>query len=187
MVDARTPENVSTAPGRWRAVVRRALDGLAWLLRGVIVALALGMLVLLAWQVFMRFVVGQALSWSEELALTGFTWAMLLATALGVRESIHVRMEILVDAMPGPLRRWGDKLTALLVLALGGCLAWAGWNYVHDALGTTSAAVAYPMAWLYAAAPVSGVLMAVFALEQLVLGKAQPPVAFSTAAQEEAA
>ena len=184
-MDGHTPESVTTAPGCWRSAVRRALDGLAWLLRGVIVALALGMLVLLAWQIFMRFVVGQALSWSEELALTGFTWAMLLATALGVRESIHVRMEILVDAMPAPLRRWGDKLTALLVLALGGCLAWAGWNYAHDSLGTTSAAVAYPMAWLYAAAPVSGALMAVFALEQLVLGRAQSPVAFSVAVQDE--
>ena len=40
----------------------------------MIVALALGMLVLLAWQIFMRFVVGQALSWSEELALTGKRW-----------------------------------------------------------------------------------------------------------------
>lgn len=172
MSDQSTGSKEPTIDGkRWRTVTRSALDKLALLVRGLIVVLALCMLLLLAWQVFMRFVVGQALSWSEELALTAFAWAMLLAMALGVRESIHVRMEVLIEFMPKSARRYGEMLVALLIFTLGGCLAWAGLSYMRDSFGTTSAAIAYPMAYLYAAAPACGVLMAIFALEQLILGK----------------
>ncbi len=183
----RAPGSMNENGSNWRAAARRALDLLARLLRGIITALALGMLLLLTLQVVMRFIVGQALSWSEELALTGFTWAMLLAMALGVRESVHVRMDMLVDAFPEALRRYCDKLVSLLILALGACLAWAGLNYVQDSQGTTSAAVAYPIAYLYAAAPVCGALIVVFALEQLVLGKAPVPDDASEGLAEEAA
>ena len=54
-----------------------------------------------------------------------FTWAMLLAMALGVRESVHVRMDMLVDAFPEALRRYFDQPASLLIMALGACLAWA--------------------------------------------------------------
>lgn len=150
--------------------IRQALDRLTALLRGLIVALAITMLVALALQIFMRFVVGQALSWSEELALASFSWSMLLAIALGVREAIHVRMDLLVDCLPAPLQDGVERLVSLAVAGLGLFIAWAGINYVIDSLGTTSAAIGYPIAYLYASAPVSGVLMAVFALERAILG-----------------
>ena len=150
--------------------IRQALDRLAALLRAVIVALALTMLVALALQIFMRFVVGQALAWSEELALACFSWSMLLAIALGVREAIHVRMDLLVDLLPERLHHAVERLVSLAVAGLGVFIAWAGVNYVIDSLGTTSAAIGYPIAYLYASAPACGVLMAVFALERAVLG-----------------
>ena len=58
---------------------------------------------------------------------------------------------------------------------------------MQDSQGTTSAAVAYPIAYLYAAAPVCGALIVVFALEQLVLGKAPVPDDASEGLAEEAA
>lgn len=149
---------------------RQALDRLAALLRGVIVALAVTMLVALSLQIVMRFFVGQALSWSEELALACFSWSMLLAIALGVRNAIHVRMDLLVDCLPAPLQRGVDRLVALAVAGLGVFVAWAGVRYVVDSLGTTSAAIGYPIAYLYASAPSSGVLIALFALERVILG-----------------
>lgn len=159
---------------------RQALDRLAALLRGVIVALALTMLVALSLQIFMRFFLGQALAWSEELALACFSWSMLLAIALGVREAIHVRMDLLVDCLPAPLQRGVDRLVALAVAGLGVFVAWAGVRYVVDSLGTTSAAIGYPIAYLYACAPVSGALIALFALERATLGAPGHAVALSS-------
>ncbi|MGV3570920.1 MAG: TRAP transporter small permease [Ramlibacter sp.] len=162
-----------------KPVLARACDLLARAVRFVVVALALVMLASLALQVVMRYVFGQAQSWTEELAVTCFSWSMLLAIAAGVREGIHVRMDLLVDRLPAPLQRGLDKLVTLAIAATGGFIAWSGVNYVRDAGGITSAAIGYSLTWLYACAPVCGALIAVFAIERLVLGP-RPPVPAAT-------
>ena len=153
-------------------LLRRAFDRLAAAVRVAVVVLALAMLAALSLQVFMRFVVGQPLSWSEELALACFSWSMLLGIALGVREAIHVRMDLLADRLPQPLRHALDRLVACATAGVGAFVAWAGAGYVADSLGTTSAAIGYPIAFLYACAPACGGRVALFALEVAVLGPA---------------
>lgn len=153
---------------------RRGLALLAAAVRGLVVALVAVMLSVLALQVVMRYAFGQALSWSEELALLCFSWSTLLAIALGVRDAVHVRLDLLVMALPTTLARWLDKAVALAVAGVGGFIAWAGQAYVVDSFGATSAAIGYPTAWLYACAPVSGALMLVFAFEHLLLGPPPP-------------
>ncbi|MBA4264883.1 MAG: TRAP transporter small permease [Comamonadaceae bacterium] len=153
----------------WRGL-RTAFTHLASAVRAVVVALVAVMLSALALQVVMRYVFGQALSWSEELALLCFSWSALLAIALGVRDAVHVRLDLLVAALPGALAHWLDKASALAVAGVGGFIAWAGQNYVVDSFGATSAAIGYPTAWLYACAPVSGALICLFAMEHVVLG-----------------
>jgi TRAP-type C4-dicarboxylate transport system permease small subunit len=162
--------------------LRRALAALAQGVRAVIVGLVAVMLGALALQVLMRYVFGQALSWSEELALLCFSWAMLLAIALGVREGVHVRMDLIAARLPEGAARRLDRAVALAIAGAGGFIAWAGTNYVQDSFGATSAAIGYPTAWLYACAPVGGALILVFALEHALLGPPQAPAARDTAA-----
>ncbi len=145
------------------------LDRIAAAVRGLVFVLASVMLVALALQVTMRYVLGQALSWTEEIALACFTWTVLLAVALGVRDASHVRMDLLVDRLPAPARRFAEQAILLLVALLGAFLAWSGTRYVLDAEGATSAATGYPTGWLYAAAPVCGALIVVFAIERIWL------------------
>jgi TRAP-type C4-dicarboxylate transport system permease small subunit len=164
---------------RWGQSLRTALAHLARAVSVVMVSLVTVMLVALALQVVMRYAFGQALSWSEELALLCFSWSSLLAIALGVRDAVHVRLDLLVVSLPSTLARWLDKFVALAVAGAGAFVAWAGQNYVADSFGATSAAIGYPTAWLYACAPVSGVLICLFALEHLLLG---PPSRLPTAA-----
>ncbi len=141
-------------------------------LRIIAVSLILIMLALLTVQVAMRYVGNIALSWSEELSLLGFTWVVVIGTAVGVRTGLHARMSILVDNLPGGLKHWLERLIALLVLVLGLVMAVSGWSYVKETQGMYSAAMRYPMAWLYTAAPVFGVLLVVFAFERLIYGPA---------------
>ncbi|WP_425258632.1 TRAP transporter small permease [Rubrivivax sp. RP6-9] len=158
-----------------KPALRAAFDHLARAVRAAILLLVTAMLVTLALQVLMRYGAGQALSWSEELALLCFSWSMLLAIALGVRDAIHVRLDLLVGLLPMPLAQAADRLVALVIAAIGVFLAWSGQSYVVDSLGATSAAIGYPTAWLYACAPVCGGLIALFAFEHLLLGA--PPAA----------
>ena len=154
--------------------VHTACDRLAHAVRVVVVGLAVVMLASLSLQVVMRYVFNHALSWTEELAVTCFSWSMLLAIAAGVRDAIHVRMDLLVDHLPKPLRATLDRLMTLGIAFIGGFIAWSGASYMADSGGTTSAAIGYPLVWLYACAPVCGGLIMVFALESMLNPVAEP-------------
>ncbi len=153
-----------------RELVGGVVGALAAATRLAVRALTVLMLVVLAIQVFMRSVLDAPPSWSEETALLAFSWAVLLGVAYGVREGIHVRMDMLLEALPQALRRWGERAVLTVIAAIGLYLAVAGWNYTESAVGTTSAAIGYPMPLLYASAVVCGVLVAVFAIERLLQG-----------------
>jgi TRAP-type C4-dicarboxylate transport system permease small subunit len=151
--------------------VRRLADLAAAALRWSLVAAMAVMLACIALQVVMRYVFGNALSWSEELALLMFSWAALGGLALGVREGFHVRLTLLLDPLAAGARAWAERATDLLTAALGAYLAWSGWRYVDITRGGTSAAIAYPIEILHGIAPVVGVFVLVFALERLFLPK----------------
>lgn len=150
--------------------VHGGCDRLLQLVRWAVLGFTGVMLVSLSLQVVMRYVFGHAASWTEELALACFTWGTLLAIAAGVRDAIHVRMDLLVDRLPEPLRTGMERLVSLAIAFTGVFIAWSGVRYVADASGFVSAAIGYPLTGLYAAAPVCGVLIAVFALEHALLG-----------------
>ena len=128
-------------------------------------AIMMGALVL---QIVFRYGIGQALVWSEELALFLFTWIVLLAGSLGVREDFHVRLTLVSAALPAGLERWLSRVLTLAVLGFGVALAYSGHRYLDATLGQVSAAVRYPIEALHAAAPVCGWLIALHALARLL-------------------
>ncbi len=144
---------------------------LAAAVRAIVVLLTAVTLAALTLQIVARSVFGQVPSWTEELALACFSWAILLAIALGVRDLIHVRMDLLADRLPAGLARALDRAVHLAIAAFAAFLAWAGSRYTIDAIGTTSAAIGFPTSYLYAAAPVCGGVMCVFAIERAVVGR----------------
>ena len=161
-----------------------AVDGLSRLLARLTVVVAVTMtgvmVASLVLQIVFRYGLGQALTWSEELALFLFTWIVLLVGSLGVREGFHVRLTLLHDYLPGWLRLPLDLVLGLLVLGFGLVLLTSGSDYVTETLGQVSAAVGYPIEALHLAAPVSGGLVVVHALASLLNGSAfrtaVPPV-----------
>jgi TRAP-type C4-dicarboxylate transport system permease small subunit len=152
-----------------KQAVATAVAGVARVARAAACLLTGLMLAVLTWQVFMRSVLNAPPSWTEEVALLAFSWAVLLAVACGVRDGLHVRMDILVDALPGPLRRLCERAVLVAVVFVGLSLLQAGWRYVGESAGSTSPAISYPMPLLYASTVVCGALIALFGLERLLL------------------
>ena len=148
--------------------MRRAFDWLERILKISAVIIVLLMLFALAAQVFLRYVFGKSLSWSEELALLGFAWVVVITTAIGIRRMTHARMDLIIEVLPKSLHRVIDGFSALLMLALGLFLTYAGWGYVAETRGSTSAAIGFPIEFLYACAPVFGVLVTLFSFERLM-------------------
>lgn len=122
----------------------------------------------LIYQVFTRYFLGNAAAWTEELALFLFTWIVLLAGSLGVREGFHVRLTLFLDWLPQTLRAWIDRFISILVLGFGVALLMSGIDYLDRTMGQVSAAVRYPIEALTLAGPVAGALIVLHALPKLI-------------------
>ena len=131
---------------------------------------SLGLVVMTAvvgWQVFGRFILDNSPSWTEQTALLLMIWYVLFAAAAGVREGFHIRIALL-DDLVGPrgvaaLHRIINVLVALMGLAIavyGAQLLWSVRDHVIPSLGLSR--------WVaYAPLPVSGLLMMIFAVENI--------------------
>lgn len=148
------------------------LDRLAgWAARvtdAVVSVLGVAMVVCLILQVFSRYVLGATFVWTEELALLLFTWLLLLALSSAIHDDGHVRLTFVIDALPRGARGVWLKILSLAVLAFCLIFAWSGARYVDATVGQLSAAIRYPIELLHLAAPVSGALGALQALNRLL-------------------
>ena len=87
-----------------------------------------------------------------------FTWVVLLAGSIGVREHMHVRLVLVRDRFPTFGRKCFDFCAELLAVLFGLLLVVKGWDYfiATTEQGMVSAAVRYPLQYLYIVAPISG-------------------------------
>lgn len=136
-----------------------------WLIRlsaGGLIA----MTAIIGWQVFGRFVLGSSPSWTEQASLVLMIWYVFFAAAAGVYEGFHIRIELLETlASPRNARRIRIAVQlivaalGLVLLVFGLQLVWLVRDHVIPSLGISRAVAYVPL-------PVSGLLMAIFAVAQ---------------------
>ena len=136
----------------------------AWVARitgWLVIVMASVMMFALILQIIFRYVFNSSLSWSEELALFLFTWVVLLAGSIGVREHMHVRLILVRDRFAPFGRKCFDLFAEVLAIAFGFLLLIKGWDYTVATAeqGMVSAAVRYPLQYLYFVAPLAGGLI----------------------------
>lgn len=146
--------------GRRLDLLSQAAAGLSKVLIGLYLAVIILSILL---QIFFRFVMGSALSWSEELSVLVFAHLVFVGGSLGVREGYHVSVSLFVDSLPQALRRGIDVLVLLAVLVFGAVLLWGGYDYVSMTMNRTSPAIGYPSWLLGIVAPVAGALIVIHA------------------------
>lgn len=117
--------------------------------------------------VFFRYVLQNSLSWTDEVAMFCFSWIVLLAAALLVRESGHVRVELIENYLPAVVVRLLRIGIELLVLLTGVYMVWTGWDFMQMTVGQLSPAIRYPIWARNLSVPVSGVLICLFAILNL--------------------
>lgn len=145
--------------------VKRTLDeALKW----ASIVLFAALVVIVVWQVLSR-TLGSASSWSEEAARYTFVWLGFIASALVFSEKGHIAVDFLVRRQPlkgqlvtAALAQLSILALALLVLVWGGLRASAGaWNQQLSSLPGT-------VGGMYTVMPLTGVLIAFFAVYHLV-------------------
>lgn len=143
-------------------------QGLAFGSQAVGAVTALVMIGSLLLGVFYRYVLGDALVWSDEVAALAFTWTVFLFASALVRSGGHVRVTLLVNALPPILGEFVERGIMVLIIGLGLVMFWNGWNFAEFTAGQVSPAIRYPVWMKNAAVPVGGALISIHALILLI-------------------
>jgi TRAP-type C4-dicarboxylate transport system permease small subunit len=117
--------------------------------------------------VFSRYVLQATFQWYDEVARLCFVWMVFLGAAVAVRRGAHFRLRLLVDRLGPGARRAADLAAVLIVVAFGGVLVAGGVAMAPIARRQVTDSLELSMLWFYAALPVGGALMILFALPQL--------------------
>ncbi|MBU2960239.1 TRAP transporter small permease [Citreicella sp. C3M06] len=137
----------------------RAVDGINWIVGWLLAGLILVMTVLISWQVFARYVMGDSLSFSEEVARFSMVWMTMLGAAYAYRYGSLISVDLLTSLS-------GPRVARVLriVVAAASCLfAYVllseGLNITQRVAMQVAPSTRVSMAWLYGAMPAGAALM----------------------------
>jgi TRAP-type C4-dicarboxylate transport system permease small subunit len=147
----------------------RGYERLIALLRGYAGVLILAMLGVVLLGVTFRYLVGQALSWYDEFAGYLLVWLTMYGSVVALADGKHISFETLVEKLPPAGKRAVEIFAALCVLGFSLVLLVSGWVLVRAMADET--AISLPgvkMAWVYSVLPISGGLLVLVGVVQLV-------------------
>jgi TRAP-type C4-dicarboxylate transport system permease small subunit len=147
----------------------RSLDRLELVLMIVCGILCLGFSLSVAFDILTR-TIGHPWLWLQEVTSTLFIYAIFIGAAVATRRNDHLYLTAISDALHGTPRLIVEVIIRIVVLGVAFCLIWFGYlNYLRG-FGSFRLPSGTPIASLYAVIPLSGVLVALFTIEQLVNG-----------------
>jgi TRAP-type C4-dicarboxylate transport system permease small subunit len=126
----------------------------------VVFAVLALLVVTLALQVVSRFVLPFALDWTEELARAGQVWLVFVGAAVGARRAEHFVVELFMERVAFPGKRFVARLVDVVVVGFFCMLAGIAVRTTFDGSGQTMPTLGVSVAWAYAAIPVGCILMA---------------------------
>jgi TRAP-type C4-dicarboxylate transport system permease small subunit len=114
--------------------------------------------------------IGHPWLWLQEVTSTLFIYAIFIGAAVATRRNDHLYLTAISEAMHGIPRLIVEIIIRLIVLGVAICLIRFGYlNYIRG-FGSFRLPSGTPIASLYAVIPLSGALIALFTIEQLVNG-----------------
>ena len=146
---------------RLLAAAQAADAALEWLCVGLLAATV----VLTVVQVVWRYVLNDALSWSEELARWLFVWAIFLGMAVIAGQRRHMRVQFLEGRVSARTQQAFDYFGLIVVATACVAMLFHGWEFCARVTGTTGA-LEWPTKYLYMAVPAGALLTLVYVAGQ---------------------
>ena len=108
--------------------------------------------------------------WLQEVTSTFFVYGIFIGAAAATRRNDHLYLSAVTESMTGIARVAAETFNRLVVLAVALCMVYFGYINFLQGFGSFRMPSMTPIASLYAAIPISGALIALFTVEQLVNG-----------------
>ncbi|MDR7866904.1 MAG: TRAP transporter small permease [Sporomusaceae bacterium] len=118
-------------------------------------------------QIVSRFVIQSPIPWTEALLTYMFVWTCFLGASLAVELNAHFGVEIFVVMLPKPVQRVMEIAVYLLIITFAVIMIVKGMMFVEGNADQEMAAMPFSMIWPYLAIPVSGLFIAIHALNAI--------------------
>jgi TRAP-type C4-dicarboxylate transport system permease small subunit len=118
-------------------------------------------------QILARNYIKVPMVWTSEVALFCFLWSVYLGTAVAVRSRQHY----IVELLPNDFIRTKAIMTTfsdIVIFSLIFVLVWGGVKFTQMGLHRFLVSIPLSMAWLFVAMPISGAVMFLFGIENIV-------------------
>ncbi len=148
--------------------MKKILDGLEGLIRTLCTFLFLCIAVLIAVQVFTRYVLDMTLSWSEQAARGVFIWLIMLYSGVLVRNGGNLGFDILTQRLKGKGKAACLLFSDLIILAFSGYWFYQSLQLCLSFQNFRFSGLKLPYNAIYAAEPVGAALIALFTVEVLL-------------------
>lgn len=150
-------------------ILARILDGIAWL---CMLLAGIALVVLIAtfgWLVYGRYILNATPTWVEQLSLLLVVYISFLGAAVGVRRNTHLSIDFVREAFPFLPRMIMRYLSDLVVVIFGGFMTWQGALLVATNFERAIPMLGLSESWRAAPLVICGVLMTIFAINNIIL------------------
>jgi TRAP-type C4-dicarboxylate transport system permease small subunit len=114
--------------------------------------------------------IGRPWLWLQEVTSTFFVYGIFIGAAVATRRNDHLYLTAVGESLTGRPRLLVEVTIRIVVIGVGLFLVWFGYQNFLRGFSSFRMPSMTPIASLYAAIPISGALIALFAFEQLVNG-----------------
>jgi TRAP-type C4-dicarboxylate transport system permease small subunit len=146
----------------------RALGWLSALTIAAAGAALVGLLAMMGWLVFGRYVLNDTPTWIERAATLAILTIAMPVAAVGVRERFHLSVLGVREALPPRLQRWIALGCDVLMGLFGAGMAWWSWELVGTVANFRIPLLGISQGWTYMPMVVGGALMVLYAIEQVL-------------------
>jgi len=124
------------------------------------VLLLAGLVVVVCFGVFFRYVLNSSLSWYDEFASYMLVWLTFYGMVVADFQRRHIGFELLVDKLAPTPRRIVDGLGEVAVLGFQFVLCYYGWVLTRTMADETAISLAWvKVGWINSVLPISGALV----------------------------
>jgi len=125
------------------------------------------MTIIISVNVVLRYGFNSGLQWAEEIAKVLVVWFTFLALALGVKQNLHISIQVLPRSLPRWVNRILDILKDSVILIVGVIMIIYGWDLVQFSSRSIMPATGLPGSFLYIVMPIAGVIIVIESLMDL--------------------
>ncbi len=157
------------------------LDVLEWIAKVFLAVTGAAMVLILFYQVIMRYCFNSAAAWPEELARYLFIYDVMVAAAIAVRRNSHLQIDAIIGRMKPKTKAWFTIVSTLIGMVFLVYLLIYSFTLVSKGTKTMCMALPFSMAIPYSCIPVGVIMMLLTSVEVILKN-----LAIATGKSEEA-